>query len=351
MMPDGRINLAESGTRYAFSQLRDSGFDSNEINTLNSTTYSVNQTGTFSLKVFGPWFDSDSGYNITGTGQVTINIAEGSIPDDFSILPNAFLFNFANFGPSVPDNMSAVVGSISSQTATSIVANLNDNFYAETGDRICIAFKPSSAQTINKTTPADIVSLSVDSEAWSIFPKHFGAISVNYLNNDYYYTKMVYHDEVPARVELTNLTKRGSDTFILGVDPTNDFVILSDINYTIIPEGQSGDVIYGGNLDYSANIYNPMRKRKPDIDFEAEENLPAVLRQVELNPDLFVVDNTDKTITIGGGSEASFGSVWYSGGGNPNFCDRGPCQFRQGARIFFTLHIREMTLMGLHLQL
>jgi len=129
-------NLAESGTRYAFSQLRDSDFDSIEINTLNSTTYSMTQAGTFSLKVFGPWFDSNSDYNIIGNGQVTINISEGSIPDDFSIVSNAFLFNFANFGPSVPETMSAVVGSISSQTATSIVVNLNDNFSAVLGDRI-----------------------------------------------------------------------------------------------------------------------------------------------------------------------------------------------------------------------
>ena len=96
----------------------------------------MTQAGTFSLKVFGPWFDSNSDYNIIGNGQVTINISEGSIPDDFSIVSNAFLFNFANFGPSVPETMSAVVGSISSQTATSIVVNLNDNFSAVLGDRI-----------------------------------------------------------------------------------------------------------------------------------------------------------------------------------------------------------------------
>ena len=53
-------NLAESGTRYAFSELRDNDFEVSTINDLNSTTYNVADAGSFSIRAFSLWFESPS---------------------------------------------------------------------------------------------------------------------------------------------------------------------------------------------------------------------------------------------------------------------------------------------------
>ena len=43
-------SMAESATRYAFSELRDNDFDVSTINDLNSTTYNVTDAGSFLIK-------------------------------------------------------------------------------------------------------------------------------------------------------------------------------------------------------------------------------------------------------------------------------------------------------------
>ncbi len=51
------IYMAESGMRYAFSELRKADFDIDfMIDTLNTTTYTVTDAGSFTINVFSPWF-------------------------------------------------------------------------------------------------------------------------------------------------------------------------------------------------------------------------------------------------------------------------------------------------------
>ena len=67
------FNLAESGTRYAFSELRHNDFAEATINDLNSTTYNVTDAGSFSLRVFSLWFWSQSPSDQT-SNPFTLNI-------------------------------------------------------------------------------------------------------------------------------------------------------------------------------------------------------------------------------------------------------------------------------------
>ena len=53
-------NLAESGTRYAFSELRENEFEEDTFIALNSTTYNVADAGSFTINVMSPWFESPS---------------------------------------------------------------------------------------------------------------------------------------------------------------------------------------------------------------------------------------------------------------------------------------------------
>ena len=51
--------MAESGMRYAFSEMREADFDLDHmINTLNTITYQVSGRESFKINVFSPWMDS-----------------------------------------------------------------------------------------------------------------------------------------------------------------------------------------------------------------------------------------------------------------------------------------------------
>ncbi len=86
------FNLAESGTRYAFSELRENEFEEDTIIALNSTTYNVADAGSFTINVFSPWFESPSEQK-TGPSY-TLNVPEGELPEDF----------FVPYDSNAPDN-------------------------------------------------------------------------------------------------------------------------------------------------------------------------------------------------------------------------------------------------------
>ena len=72
--------MAESATRYAFSELRDNDFDDATINDLNSTTYNVTDAGSFSIRAFSLWFESTFNPN---QQPIYLNMPKGRLPLDF----------------------------------------------------------------------------------------------------------------------------------------------------------------------------------------------------------------------------------------------------------------------------
>src|SRR5512133_493328 len=57
--------LAESGLRYAMSELRQGGFSSANVNRLNTTSFKIPPEGSFNVNVFGAWFRSRSNQSVT----------------------------------------------------------------------------------------------------------------------------------------------------------------------------------------------------------------------------------------------------------------------------------------------
>ena len=65
------LYMAESGMRYAFSEIRKADFDQDVmINTLNATTYTVSPTESFTINVFSPWFGTNGNHAIAPGGGV-----------------------------------------------------------------------------------------------------------------------------------------------------------------------------------------------------------------------------------------------------------------------------------------
>ena len=175
------LYMAESGTRFALTKLRKSGFSQSTVDELNSTTYTINNGGSFTFNVFGPGLKSASDQTWSLGNPYTLSSIEGDIPAYFipPIIPpdssQIFVINFEYPGLSPSDSNSfAEVIDKASQTSATLDLTLNDDFVANARDRICFAVAPASDQAIDEGG-----SLFVAQEANYIFPRRNGAININ----------------------------------------------------------------------------------------------------------------------------------------------------------------------------
>jgi outer membrane protein assembly factor BamB len=330
------IYMAESGMRYAFSELRKADFDEDFIiNTLNTTDYKITNAGNFTINVFSPWFDADGDTNNNGGGQLPLVVPTGAIPAGYTIPANnifAINFEFTDLTPN-PGGWAPVSG-IADQTDTTISLDLADDFYARADEKVCLAVHPKSDQTIN--AGGDLI---VFPEAQTIFPKYGGAISIR--RNDYFYEERI-DDPDNDRVILRNLSKRPESVFGITAT-TSDFVILSPRNYFVVPTGKSDDTLYGGDYLFGKGIYDSSfirpSSRTPEV---SPEEFISNLQLNPSNPGFFNRDMVGYSLDIGGGSTYQFGSAFFNAtmsiGGDPNYCEEGACNFLRGIRAFFLIN-------------
>jgi len=345
------LYMTEAGMRYGLSQLRNNEFAPSVIDDLNNTTYTLSAEETFTLNIFGPWFDSASDQSFSAGGNLTLNVPEGERPQDFKInFPaDIWVVNYDYIGDSLSTSTS-VRDPITSFSGTNpLTIGLTADFIVGKHERVCLAVKPAFTQTVLN----DGGDLYVDSDAKNIFPQHHGAININRI--DYVYESLIDDVGNPDRAILTNLSAPMPNTltpFPFSVDYntdspyTGDFVILSPRNHIIIPTGTSETVSAGGTLDEAVSAYDQYTvkfgTRKPDID---AEDLTSNLSQKETDTSFVGVDTAADTLNIGGGvtggTDAEFGAAWYDAnkviGGDLDFCQAGKCKFGLGTRAFFTL--------------
>jgi outer membrane protein assembly factor BamB len=339
--------MQESGVRYAFSQLRNSGFTTSVINELNTTDYSVSPSGGFSLNVFGPWFESSSNQDLpSGGGNLALTApAAREIPEAYLSPPNPNLWivNFDYIGDLL--SVSTLTDQIDSWSktgpdpSTTLTIDTSGDFVVNTNERVCFSVQPTISQSIN---PGG--NLYVQRFPEGVFPHQWGAINIGRI--DYVYERLV--DE-PAnnRVVLENISAASipnkEDPFPTPrreVDNT-DFIILSPRNFFVIPTGTSDQVTLEGTTSDASYIFDSTTgealSRPPDI-----ADLPDNINPVETVPNLFVPNPGTDTLNIGpGGGQEKFGGAWYDAskniGGVQNFCNAGRCQFGLGVRAFFML--------------
>jgi hypothetical protein len=335
--------MAESGVRYAFSELRKGDFEESVIDTLLATTYNVQNSGTFEYNIFSIWFLSPSDQNIS-SGNLDLDVEEGEIPDDFSPTGNIFVVNADPADPSgvIPEDSplsTAIIQGYTKIGPKSLRFTLGDNFFLHKDKMACLAVQPNANQNVSVGG-----TLDVHEDARFIFPSHNGAIF--FKDKRHFYDKAIYVAGSPGKVELTNL----SDALAVDSNNSDDFVILMPSNHLVIPTGTSDNVSYGGNLTFAENIYDPSITRPnaillgkygagaPDID---SDRFTDNLTERETSSSYFSVDTDADTLTIGGGGSDQFGSVFFDAdmfiGGDEDFCVQGACEFALGARAFFLL--------------
>jgi len=170
------LHMYESGMRYAFSEIRKADFDRDFINTtLNTTTYNVADAGSFTINVFSPWFESPSGQS---SSPYTLNITEGTLPTDFNVPANLWVFNLERM--EVETDYTPARTPVTAYTRvddTTLRLNLNGDFIVSPGNRVCIGVMPSHTQNSPPLQEGD--DLYVERVAKDFFPKFNGAVNIN----------------------------------------------------------------------------------------------------------------------------------------------------------------------------
>jgi outer membrane protein assembly factor BamB len=338
--------VAESGIRYALSQIRNSNFNDNFIQSLNNMpSYKLSDGGSFWINVFSPWFEYTS---ISGS-DLTLEVPNaGKIPENFSI-PNITLINWNDFrnsppNPPPPDSWEPITGSLATSGNTSLtitVANPAD-FTVGTTDIVCLAVQPTNADPASPLQAGEGIYVTLDAQ--DVFPPGNGAIRI--VTNDgqlgdYYYQELI--PDIPNnRARLTNLAALPGTTFTQISDfSTDDWVVLSLNNYRLLATGKSGDVEITIGDDKPLNIFSDVGSY---TIYESELIADRSVKEwYEVQP-VIQTDTVEDKITLGGPGRA-FGDLWYGGekpiGGDSNFCQEGRCLFGDGIRAFFTLDVED----------
>ena len=312
-------NMAESGVRYAFSELLNSDSTTTIIQTIaaDGKTFTVDQAGSYTLDFFSPWFNQSSKVE----NQITLDVDPRTeiIPPDLSLLPNTLIVNL-NFNPNSPvTGESALISGIANQNATTLVLNLDlgDDFEARIDEEeICFAVQPSNDPPYPKTLNQG-GSIYVSLAAQNIFPKRNGIVNIANaaLGNErfnYFYTKRI--DE-PAnnRVKLINLKRPpSSGGFPLEI-ATSTYIILPPMNIFVLSQGQSGNAVYGGEMDFAVNFawnayhyarfdewspFDPEVSKPPDI---SEGKITDDSSELETDSTIIDIDTVTDSLDIGGG--------------------------------------------------
>ncbi len=338
--------MAESGMRYAFSEMRKADFDPDHmINTLNTITYKIGGTESFTINVFTPWFEADGDTNNSGAGTLPLLVPIGTVPVGYSLpVPpdSIYAINYEFTGLNPADGGRAVISGYSIPAhpppPDTLTLNLSDDFFANSDERVAFGVQPAAGQDVD----APGVDLDLPLEAQDFLPKYGGAISIR--RNDYFYEERKEEPAgAPTKVVLTNLSKAPQSEWLTTQTDANDWVILSPRNYLVVPTGTSDGTSYGGDYLFGKGIYDSSLIRPgsapPDITVE---DLLDNLSEQESNTGFFDKNLIDYELNIGGGGTNRFGSAFFEGdlpiGGDQDYCAQGACLFNSGVRVFFLLN-------------
>jgi outer membrane protein assembly factor BamB len=344
--------LSESGIRYGLSELRQKGFTTSNITTLNNTIYKMPPSGDFAITVFGSWFKSPSNQSVA-SGALSVEIDKGKIPQTFfektltdsAVVANLYLV-VASLDPRSPIQKpnSAEVAKVNgfSYTVgnyTSFTFDLADDFVVGKDKDICMAIRPLDG-TFTPDNSSSYLDLNL--AALYFFPKTDGSFLIG--GRTYFYKTA---KEESGAFRLRGITRGpGVSPNPVTVAESTDYILLAPHNYFVTSKGTStsGEVTFGGDLDNAASL--------SDHNFHSEDDIgqrkDTDFSQIESND--LIGGGTDAQgdyLRIGGISGPAFGAMWFNQpltlGGDAKYCTITPdiyglgCFFKYGLRAFFTL--------------
>ena len=240
--------IAESGIRYALSEIRNSPDIENAAELLNTTSeFKLGKDGGFKASVFSPGLQSAHNYSIGGLGgSLELDVPySGHFPKDFYVnnaVNDVYIVNWLAFKgttATIPTNSYAMVSDYPNPgEAANVTLDVEDNIIAGQGATICFALLATDAQT-NISRGSFIF---VNEKAAEFFPEQNGAIRIFTPNNGDQYDYFYETREAPSggKVKLTNLREMPGATWTNIADlRAGDYVILSPYNFRVFASGTS----------------------------------------------------------------------------------------------------------------
>jgi outer membrane protein assembly factor BamB len=345
------LYMTEAGMRYGLSQLRNEEFATGVIDDLNNLTYTVSPEETFTLNVFGPWFDSASDQTFIAGGNMTLNVPVGKLPQEFTMPANIWAVNLDYIGSERPSEttMRDTITAFTRVDDTTLTITVSNDITVSDGERVCLAVQPTQTpQAIGEGS-----DLYIAREAKDYFPQYGGAIEISRRNYAY---ETLEDDPGNNRAILRNLSYNKMPNSLPALTTveilnnghyTGDWIILSPKNYTIIPTGTSESISAGGTMNEAISTYDQYTvkpdTRNPDID---ADDFTDHINELETPvPGYLSVDPNADSLSLGGNynppTNTAYGAAWYDAdkavGGDDDYCAGGACIFGLGFRTFFTL--------------
>jgi outer membrane protein assembly factor BamB len=342
--------LAEAGLRYGLSELRQQGFSTLNIATLNTTEYKMPPSGSFDITVFGAWFRSPSVQTVN-SGPLTVELVKGKIPTGFfarltDAVPDLYLV-LGKLGPSPVEpkpaaNEVAKVRGFTPGSDTSFQFDLSGGLFVGPKDWICMAVQPAADRTFIPSGDSNAY-IDLMQSAAKIFPKTDRAFQFD--NRVYFYKSA---KEETGYFRLSNITPEpsGSLTNPVTLSAATDYILLAPNNFFVTSKGTSGNVDFGGDMDHAASLAsrNLEDLHQPDI----EKPTYAQMTHIESVAGYTGDPSQPARDYLQIGPTAGMGAMWYNQnltlGGSTNYCTSTPdinsrvgCFFRSGMRAYFTL--------------
>ena len=136
------LYMTEAGMRYGLSELRNTEDWAAKIQTLNSTTYTVSAEESFTLDIFGPWYQSGFYQSKSGGDVLTLNVPEGDMPPEYAMdtsSPYLSIVNFNYAGSSIPSESSSEIEGFTRIDANTVQFNVRDSFIVNINELVCVA--------------------------------------------------------------------------------------------------------------------------------------------------------------------------------------------------------------------
>ena len=341
--------LAESAARYAMGELKKSYTHAN-IQTLNATTYTLNDGNSFDINVFGKWFEAAATTGDLSNGDtLTLDVPDNAtLPDGFEIVDDTYLVNLDSLRDSIAFNGSpnskfiAKVGSYTQIDTDTFTVVVQDDFQVNVDQPVHLAAYPDT--TTYSSPPYNIAingtaNLVIgDTTAEDVFHEDGGTFYV--LDPSTGEFRIYSYDSYTVNSPVTLNNIRGTES--LSIDPTRDIIVFTEKNHTVHTQGttgpstsQAGQVAaldLPQNTSTAPSLPGPEYPHEKPADIQEGDMVSGSTSAPASNSNAVELDLTNKKIILGRDQSQAFSNVWCGGtknvGGVMGFCGAGKCLFK-----------------------
>ncbi len=349
--------LAESGFRVVASEYNNASDPKNSaFENLHGTTLTIpDNSGAFDIRLYPYWFYTDAAYT-ANTSTISLKIPGGTpLRDPYESsstrisLPGTGFLKLQGKTQLAPLTLAPVPASPADGVSFTYNIGAGFPYTIQTDEEIFLAYSDSNTvlQTIAQGGDLDLPGSNAIAQ---ILPARNGSFRVYNENNDI--MDYTYQEKVPAVVDPGNppatITLSGIDhqdaddpsVFPFDIDSSSE--VYFGRNLAVFTTATSGNGTTASTKtvgEYTdVGLDGGFSTGKDTISFEEDiadfaASMPDPTPDPS-DPDPIEIDTVQRTIQLGGGLHASYGSVWYKGDSDIANCIEGNCFLGRGIRAY-----------------